>query len=53
MGQLYSVSTLGGNWTAPYLTDKLRASAQPMYRLRQFTDVKEQIGKGRGDTWLA
>jgi N4-gp56 family major capsid protein len=23
-----------------------------MYRLRQFCDVKEAIGKGRGDTWL-
>jgi N4-gp56 family major capsid protein len=52
MGQVYSVSTLGGNWTAPYLTEKLRNVAQPMFRLRQFTDVKEQIGKGRGDTYL-
>jgi len=52
MGQLYAVSTYGGNWTAPYLSDRLRHVAQPMFRLRQFTDVKEAIGKNRGDTWL-
>lgn len=52
MGQLYAVSTLGGNWTAPDLTAKLRHVAQPMFRLRQFCDVKEAIGKGRGDTYL-
>ena len=51
-GQVYSVSTLGGNWTAPYLTQKLRSISQPMFRLRQFLDVHEAIGKGRGDTWL-
>jgi N4-gp56 family major capsid protein len=50
--QVYSVSTLGGNTTNPYLTDKLRAAAQPYFRFRQFLDVKESIGKGRGDTWL-
>ncbi len=52
MGQLYSVSTLGGNWTAPYLTQRLRHVAQPMFRLRQFVDVREAIGKNKGDTWL-
>lgn len=51
-GQVYSVSTLGGNWTAPYLTDRLRHVAQPMFRLRQFIDAREAIGKKRGDTWL-
>ena len=50
--QVYSVSTLGGNTTNPYLTDKLRAAAQPLFRFRQFLDAKEAIGKGRGDTWL-
>jgi N4-gp56 family major capsid protein len=52
MGQVYAVSTLGGNWTAPALTAKLRTIAQPMFRLRQFCDAKEAMGKGRGDTWL-
>lgn len=52
MGQVYSTTTLGGNWSAPDLSEKLRHAAQPMFRLRQFTDVKEAMGKGRGDTWL-
>lgn len=50
--QVWSVSTLGGNHAVPYLTDRLRSVSQPMYRLRQFCDVKEAIGKKRGDTWL-
>ena len=50
-GQVYSTTTLGGNWSAPYLTDRLRHVAQPMFRLRQFIDVHEAIGKKRGDTW--
>lgn len=52
MGQIYATSTLGGNWSSPDLTAKLRSVAQPMFRLRQFCDVKEAMGKGRGDTWL-
>ncbi|MDE1766565.1 MAG: N4-gp56 family major capsid protein [Thaumarchaeota archaeon] len=36
----------------PYLTQRLRAVAQPQFRFRQFVDVKEAIGKNRGDTWL-
>lgn len=51
-GQLWSTSTLGGNHAVPYLSDRLRSIAQPMFRFRQFVDVKEAIGKGRGDTWL-
>lgn len=52
MGQMYAVSTLGGNWAVPELTAKLRSVSQPMFRLRGLCDVKEAIGKGRGDTWL-
>jgi N4-gp56 family major capsid protein len=51
-GQVYSVSTLGGNWSQPYLSERLRHVAQPMFRFRQLVDVKEAIGKQRGDTWL-
>jgi N4-gp56 family major capsid protein len=51
-GQVYSVSTLGGNWSQPYLSERLRHIAQHMFRGRQFVDVKEAIGKQRGDTWL-
>jgi N4-gp56 family major capsid protein len=51
-GQVYSVSSLGGNHSVPYLSERLRSLAQPMFRFRQFVDVKEQIGLNRGDTWL-
>jgi N4-gp56 family major capsid protein len=51
-GQVYSINTLGGNWTAPYLAQKIRNVAQPEFRFRQFLDVHEAVGKGRGDTWL-
>lgn len=50
-GQVYVTSTLGGNWSQPYLSERLRHNAQPMFRFRQFTDVKEAIGKNRGDAW--
>lgn len=52
MGQLYSISTQGGNWSAPYLSQRIRSAAQPMFRLRQLVDVQEAIGKGRGDSFL-
>src|SRR3990172_4932124 len=52
MGQLYAVSTLGGNTAVPDLSAKLRSLSQPMFKLRQFCDVKENMGKGRGETWL-
>src|ERR1700722_14690472 len=51
-GQQYSVTSLGGYLSQPYLTQRLRAQAQPQFRFRQFIDVKEAIGKNRGDTWL-
>lgn len=51
-GQQYSTGSLGGLLSQPYLTQRLRAVAQPQFRFRQFVDVKEAIGKNRGDTWL-
>ena len=51
-GQVYSVSTLGGYTSQPYLSERLRHVAQPYFVLRQFADVKEAIGKNRGDTFL-
>jgi N4-gp56 family major capsid protein len=51
-GQVYSVSTLGGYMSQPYLSDRLRHVAQPEFRLRQFVDAKEAIGRNRGDTFL-
>lgn len=51
-GQQYSTGSLGGLTSQPYLTQRLRQVSQPMFRFRQFTDVKEAIGKNNGDTWL-
>jgi len=51
-GQQYSTGSLGGYLSQPYLTQRLRAQAQPQFRFRQFVDVKENVGKNRGDTWL-
>jgi len=51
-GQQFTVGSLGGSLSQPYLTQKLRSVAQPMFRFRQFVDVKEAIGKNRGNTWL-
>lgn len=51
MAQVYAISTYGGNWTVPFLSEKLRHVAQPMFALRQFCDPKDSIGKGKGDTY--
>lgn len=51
-GQQYSTGSLGGYTSQPYLTQRMRAVAQPQFRFRQFVDVKEAIGKNRGDTWI-
>lgn len=51
-GQVYSVSSLGGYTSQPYLTDRVRSLAQPLFVWRQFIDAKEAIGKQRGDTFL-
>lgn len=51
-GQQYVTNSLGGYLSQPYLTSRMRVVAQPMFKLRQFVDVKENIGKNRGDTWL-
>lgn len=50
--QQYTTSSLGGYLSQPYLTQRLRAAAQPQFRFRQFVDVKEAVGRNRGDTWL-
>jgi len=53
-GQQWSVGSLGGTGVGAvaYLSERLRSIAQPEFRLRQFVDAQEAIGKGRGDTWL-
>src|SRR5438105_3442609 len=51
-GQVYSVTSNGGNTSQPYLSQKIRTVAQPFFKLRQFIDAKEAIGKNKGDTFL-
>lgn len=51
-GQLYTTNTLGGNWSAPYLTEQFRHVSQPEFVLRQLIDAKEAIGLKRGNTFL-
>lgn len=51
-GQVYSVSTYGGNTSQPYLSQRIRTVAQPLFKFRQFIDAKEAIGMNKGDTFL-
>lgn len=51
VGQYWSVSTQGGNWAVPKLSEHLRHVAQPEFRFRQFTNIREELGKKAGDTW--
>ena len=39
----------GGYLASAILSDKLRYSLQPLVRFRQFCDIKEAVGKNRGD----
>lgn len=52
MAQVYAVNTLGGYWSVPDLSMRLRSLSQPMFRLRSFIDAFEAQGMGKGDTWL-
>lgn len=48
-GQVWQTNSLGGFMWSPNLSKKLRTSLQPMVRYRQFCDVKEAFGLGKGD----
>lgn len=50
-GQVWTTASKGGNLAQAYLTKYLRTVAQPLTRFRQICDVKEAIGKHRGDTF--
>ncbi len=43
-------STQSGYLFNPELNKKLQYSAQPRFRFRQFVDIKEAFGKGKGDS---
>jgi len=48
-GQIWAVNSLGGFMYSDELSDYLRTALQPMSRFRQFCDIKEGKGKGKGD----
>ncbi|MBF0415940.1 MAG: phage major capsid protein [Magnetococcales bacterium] len=50
-GQVWSVSADGGYMYADNLSNKLRFVLQPLSKFRQFCDIKEAMGKNRGDTF--
>ena len=52
-GQLWTTDTLGGFMYSDELSDVLRTSLQPNTRFRNFCDVQEGKGEGRGEqlTW--
>jgi len=50
-GQEWGTASLGGNLAQAYLTKWFRTVSQPLTRFRQICDVKEAIGKHRGDTF--
>ena len=49
-GQLWVTNTLGGFMANDTLSQQLRHVSQPMMKFRQFVDVKEALGKSKGDT---
>ena len=48
-GQVWQTDALGGFMWAPNLSRKLRTALQPMVRFRQYCDVREAFGKGKGE----
>lgn len=50
-GQIWATDSLGGYLYANQLTDQLRETVQPMIKFRQFCDVKNAAGKGKGQTF--
>jgi len=48
--QVWVTSSLGGYFALPWLTSRVRHAATPMYKFRQFCNVKEAFGQRRGAT---
>ncbi|RLA00306.1 MAG: hypothetical protein DRQ42_05835 [Gammaproteobacteria bacterium] len=48
-GQVWNTDSLGGFMYSDELSDYLRTELQPMSRFRQFCDIKEGKGHGKGD----
>jgi N4-gp56 family major capsid protein len=50
-GQLWGVNSLGGFFFSLNLSDELRTALQPRSRFRQFCDMKDAVGKEKGNTY--
>lgn len=50
-GQLWGVNSLGGFFFSLNLSDELRTALQPKSRFRQFCDMKDAVGKEKGNTY--
>ncbi len=50
-GQLWGVNSLGGFFYSLNLSDELRTALQPKSRFRQFCDMKDAVGKEKGNTY--
>lgn len=50
-GQLWVTNSLGGYLSSKNLSKELRNLVQPMCKFRQFADVKDAIGKKKGNTF--
>ena len=48
-GQVWETNTLGGYMGSVMLSNKLRMAVQPLTRFRQFCDIKEALGRHKGD----
>jgi N4-gp56 family major capsid protein len=48
-GQVWGVDALGGYMYSDQLSDYLRTELQPLSRFRQFCDIKEGKGEGKGE----
>lgn len=51
MGQLWSVNAMGGYMYADNLSEVLRTALQPLMRFRQHCDLKDAVGKNKGETF--
>lgn len=52
-GQVWVTNTAGGYMSAKNLSKELRNVVQPMVKFRQFADIKDAVGKNKGQlfTW--
>ena len=50
--QVWSVNSLGGYLASDEFSKKIRHSAQPIMKFRQFVDAEAAMGKNRGDAVL-